>query len=270
MKRAFAVLIIFLSFAIALPAFSQPPTIGTLITEMKGVCEPEKASLRSLEIISTDGKGGKLIYKALQANKVVKGQKNMLFVITEPAENKGFAYLIAEKTADPMALHIYIPSTRRTLEISGLNIYDNFLATNFTYADLGFVTPACDAYKLLGEEKYNNENSYKVEEMLPKEKAKYSRIVTWITANTKLPLEKHYYDMAGILWKKEVFKSAAIVDGTPTVMSTIMNDVQRGGMSEIKISSVKNDAKLSDELFAPDNLSKALDAPEWKGFAKGE
>ena len=55
-------------------------------------------------------------------------------------------------------------------------------------ADLGFLRLEA-SYRLLGEEQHTGVRAYKVEEAIPQDRAYYSRIITWVAADTMHALE---------------------------------------------------------------------------------
>lgn len=89
------------------------------------------------------------------------------------------------------------------------------------------------------------------------------RVVTWIAADSFLPLERDDYDAADALWKVERFEDITVIGGVPTPLAIVMEDKQAGTSSELRVSSVRYDAQVPDGLFDPANLPKAADHPLW-------
>jgi hypothetical protein len=263
MKRIIIGVAVMLVLITALPSFSQTPDAKSLVMEMKEVLKPSRTSVRSFDLISTNAQGEQVTFSLMQANKKLSDGKRMLVVGRTPIE---VVFLFGERVNGQLPVYEYLIPIRRVKEFLDIVASsDNFYTTDFTYADLGFI-PTRGKYQLLGEEQHNGIRSYKVEESLPKEKAEtlYSRIVTWIAADTKLPLERDYYDVAGDLWKREMFKDIAIVDGMPTSMDIVMEDIPHNSRTELKVTAIRYDVKIPDELFMPKNLAKALDASTWR------
>ncbi len=262
MKRAVVGVWVMLMFTAAMPVFAQVPSAKDLMKEMKSVFRPSRPSVRDLEIVSTDAKGTKTSFKAAQVNGGTNGERHMLIVIQEPFDSKGVAFLASEQPNEPMLLHVYLPTIKKVKKIIGMSVYDSFLATDFTYADIVFV-PEQEPCRLLGDEQLEGVKTYKLEETVTQDKAVYSRIVTWIAADTKLPLRRDYFDRAGKIWKRELFKNIVVIDGMPTPMNIVMKDLQNNSTTEVKVGSVKNDGNVSDELFMPEYLSRASESPVW-------
>src|SRR5262249_59779587 len=111
-----------------------------------------------------------------------------------------------------------------------------FLGTDFTYADLGFVR-LHEKYRLLGEEQHAGVQAYKIEEQVPQERAYYSRLLTWVAADSLLPLQRDYYDVAGGLWKTEHFEQVSVIYGGATPLHITLEDVQGKSSTRLNVSA---------------------------------
>src|SRR5262249_54368709 len=151
-----------------------------------------------------------------------------------------------------------LPVVRRVREIVPVESYQSFLNTDFTYADLGF-TRRAGTDKLLGTETRDNLETYRVEEV-PRATWYYSRIVTWVAADSWLPVRREFYDPAGVLWKVEKWAQVTAIDGVAIPMSVVMEDVRQGGSTEVRVSDVLWDCKIPDDAFDPDRLGTAGNA----------
>lgn len=59
-----------------------------------------------------------------------------------------------------------------------------------------------------------------------------------------------------------MFKDFSIIDGA-TPLRVVMKDTQQGFSTELKIIKLNYSVKITDELFNPIFLSKAVDSPLW-------
>ena len=154
------------------------------------------------------------------------------------------------------------PVLRRVRELAGVDAYEHFLGTDFTYADLGFVR-LHPQYRLLGEEDHGGKQTYKSEESVPQERAYYSRVITWVSKDSMLPVQRDYYDAAGTLWKTELLEEETI-DGVPTPIRMQMKDLQAKSNTELRVRDVRYDVEVPDALFDPVKLSTAASSPVWQ------
>jgi len=241
-------------------ALAQAPGMD-VVKQMKEVFEPVRPSTRQVEIMMTSG-GETTHWVARQAMKQFPDGKRMVMVMLEPNEVKGNAYIIWEPKDKPSAVWTYLPFLRRVRELLGVDAYEHFLGTDFTYADLGFVR-FHPQYRLLGEEDHGGKQTYKIEESVPKERAYYSRVITWVSKDSMLPIQRDYYDVAGTLWKTETFEEA-VIDGVPTPIHIQMKDLQGKSSTEIRVSDVRYDVEVPDALFDPVKLSTAASSLAWQ------
>jgi len=102
--------------------------------------------------------------------------------------------------------------------------------------------------------------AYKIEEV-PKEPWYYSRIITWVTTDTLLPLQRDYYDRAGHLWKTEHFDQVTVLDGIPTPLRVRMHEVQQDTTTILQMSEVTYNVDLPDALFDPQRQRTTVVSP---------
>lgn len=244
------------------------PDAASVVRQMKEVLEPEGPSLRRIDLTvknrSAYTEGYETVEKvAALAVKNFPDGKRMLLVMLEPDDVKGMAFLLQERKDQTDVMWAYLPAIRRVREIKPIDQYEHFLDTDFTYADLGFIK-LHGHYKLLAEEEHNGVRSYKIQEKVPQDLLYYSKIITWVAADSMLPIERDYYDPAGVLMKREVFQDATLVDGVPTALRMVMKDVEQGTSTELNTREVDYDAALPDKLFDPHELPVISNHGIWK------
>ena len=244
-------------------AHAQDPVMD-IVKKMKEVFEPVRPSTRKVVITITTG-GETIHWIAREAMKSFPDGKRMVLVLLEPKEVKGNAYIIWEPKDKTSVVWTYMPVIHRVRELVGVDAYEHFLGTDFTYADLGFVR-LHPQYRLLGEEEHGGKQTYKIEESVPKVRLYYSRVITWVSKDSLLPVERDYYDVAGNLWKNETFEEITI-DGVPTPIRIQMKDLQGKSSTEIDVSDVRYNVEVPDALFDPMRLSIAANSPVWQSVA---
>jgi Outer membrane lipoprotein-sorting protein len=151
-------------------------------------------------------------------------------------------------------------------EITPMAGYEPFFGTDFTYEDLSFVRYGGEE-KLDGVETHNGKKAYKLEEALASNPY-YSKVITWVAADTGLPIERELDDLNGKLFKSERFENIKTIDSVPTILKIVMRDVQSGGSSEIDVTSVKYDTQAPAGLFDPKHLPDATKDSFWKTAAR--
>jgi outer membrane lipoprotein-sorting protein len=242
------------------PAMSQPPEGIAILRQMKEVFEPSRPSLRKV-VVSSDFKGYRNQFVVGEARKTFPVGKRRVLVLLEPESVRGNTYLFWEREKQPNFMYVYFPVIRRVREMMPVQLYGNFLGTDFTYADLGFVR-LHEHYRLLGEEEHGGIRAYKVEEKFTGEALYYSRIIIWVAADSFLPLRRDYYDAAGRLSKTELFKEVITFNNVPTPLLIRMRD-RDGAITDFKVTKVEYDVKIPDDLFDPNLLPKVINSPLW-------
>jgi outer membrane lipoprotein-sorting protein len=250
--------------AISSVAAQSSPDAKTLVKQMKDAVEPAHPSLRKV-VVSVTEAGQRIQLVGQVARKVLADGKRQVIIMTEPRDIRGTALLIAESQdlSKLPVIWLYSPVIRRVRKLAPVDVYDHFLDTDFTYADLGYVR-VHDHYTLLGETEVGGTKAYKIEEKIPQDEWYYSRVVTYIAADTKLPVQRDYYDAAGALWKTEALDHLTNIDGIPTVLHAVMKDVQAQTSTELAVSEVRYDVDVPDAVFDPLKLGLVADHPVWQ------
>ena len=246
------------------PVHAAPPDAARLMQQMKAVFEPSQPTIRRV-VITTGTAADNAEWIAAQAVKQLPDGTAMLTVILAPESLVGSAFLVRERPGQASAMWVYAPAARRVREIVPVDAYEHFLGTDFTYADLGLVR-LHEHYRFLGEADHDGQRAYKVEEVVPEERAYYSRIITWIGVDSKLPLQREYYDVAGELWKAEEFTEVTPINGVPTPLRITMQDVQVQNTTELHFAQVHAGTEVSDSLFDPEQLSQVAEASLWQEY----
>jgi len=251
-----------------LQADATSSDVMTIVKEMKEIFEPARPSVRKIKISVSGGIRPDVHWEARKATRTLPEVKQSLLVLLEPRDLRGHALLVEEREDRTGVQWVYLPFVQRVRKIVPVTAYEYFLNSDFTYADLGFVSYA-GAYELLGEEERAGEQTYKVA-FTPENPWYYSHVITWVSKETHMPIERDYYDMRGGLWKRETFDLVTIVNGIPTPFRIQMNDLQAKRRSVFAISEVRFDVKIPKELFRPEMLSKAADSPLWEELESAE
>jgi outer membrane lipoprotein-sorting protein len=257
--RSFLTLFLLL---LATPTLADPPQVTSIIQKMKDVFEPVQPSTRTVHITANGESGEQLQLVAHQARASQADGKRILLVIQDPVYSKGNALLIWEREGQPSVMWWYPPVLRRVRGLLPIEGYQRFFDTDLTYADLGYVEQQGN-YRLLGQEERADQQTYKVE-FVPNEKIYYSRIFTWISVETMLPVEREYYDVAGKRWKTMTFDQVENIDNIPTPLHMHLVDRQQNSTTDVTFSDVHYGVDLPDTLFDPERLPQTVEAQWWE------
>jgi outer membrane lipoprotein-sorting protein len=258
---AFALDSVFLLLASSTAA--TEPDVADVLRRMKAAMEPPRASLRTIDIVLTDESGARTEWLARQARRSSRDGNRILTVMLQPEALKGSAVLIEEREDGSNVQWVYLPSVRRVRKLMPVGQFQPFLGTDFTYADLGFISLDDRSTRVLGtEDRPTGGTAYKVEQ-IPRNEWHYSRIIAWIATDTLLPLQRDYYSPAGDLWKQQYFETVSVIEGVPTPLAIRMVNRAEGGSTELRIRNLDYDSEIPDDLFDPTSLPKLADHPIW-------
>ena len=260
MKKTLIIIVFLAAICFSLHGFSisfaADPDAATVLTKMKAAIEPQIASTRTLTFLIKDHGKITSTWMAREARKALPDGKRTLLVMIKPDEVKGLARLVLEREGDMNIQWIYLPALKRMTTLAPVNSYDSFQGTDFTYSDFGFINVE-GTHKILGTAEHEGAEAYKIE-TIPEDRSYYSRIVTWVSRNNYLPLERELYDVTGTLWKRQLFEDVTVINNIPTPLLVRMMDVQTKTSTAYKMSAVCYGAGLPDEIFAPKGLPNAL------------
>ena len=114
------------------------------------------------------------------------------------------------------------------------------MGTDLTYADLGLVDLSARSFRLVITEDLDGRSAHKIE-MVPADASVYSRVVTWVDAESSLPLRRDYYDVGGELWRRATYEAAAGPGAERTIKSVTVEDLQDKFSTELTYDSSRYD-----------------------------
>ncbi|WP_339936905.1 outer membrane lipoprotein-sorting protein [Undibacterium luofuense] len=198
-------------------------------------------------------------YTRLQAN----GNDNMRLVrFNAPADIKGTASLLIERSGADDDMWIYLPALGKVRRLSASNKKDAFVGTDFSYADvIGYKVDEWK-HKLLREENVDGVAHYVIES-LPEtaqitSQTGYSRRISWVRKDNFVASKGEAYDAGGQLLKKFVQSDirAAGSNGKWQAMLSEAENVQTGHKTSIRLQEFKADQNVAESLFSARELEK--------------
>jgi hypothetical protein len=198
-------------------------------------------------------------YTRLQAN----GNDNMRLVrFNAPADIKGTASLLIERSGADDDMWIYLPALGKVRRLSASNKKDAFVGTDFSYADvIGYKVDEWK-HKLLREENVDGIAHYVIES-LPEtaqitSQTGYSRRISWVRKDNFVASKGEAYDAGGQLLKKFIQSDirAAGSNGKWQAMLSEAENVQTGHKTSIRLQEFKADQNVAESLFSVRELEK--------------
>jgi len=255
-----------LGMTVASFAAPSTPTPQALLEAMQQALIPSNAQFARVHISTHSDQpgGGTKTWDALVIReRDEQGPRTALSLVTPPVLNGAGMLTAPHPTKSMLGLWLYSPGERRAIEVSPLDADRQFLTTQFNFEDLAMTKRVYRRQVLLGSEHEGQRQAWKIESQ-PDVDRYYSRILTWIAADTYLPIKREYYDRADRLWKVVTY-GERLIENIPTVVSIELRDVQSRDISEWKIEAVGYaHEKLAERVLSPAGLGVLQQHSVWQ------
>ena len=226
---------------------------------MQKVDKREKAATDSftMRMTLTNSSGKQRVREVTAYSKDYGSEEKTVMVFLLPADVKGVGYLSfsyddASKSDDRW---LYMPALKKAKRISGSSSQDYFMGTEFTYDDMG--DRKVDDYKhsLLGEEKIDSKDCWKIESV-PVKKSMYSKYISWIDKESLLNLKAEFYDEQGSILKVLTVSGIEKKEGFWTANKMEMNSLQKKRSTIIEILKHEFNKEIPDSYFRVNSLEE--------------
>ncbi len=248
----------------AAPA-AATPTADQIVANMREAVAPDETLFARARVATETRDDNIVVYETLVARRTLDDTVRTAIKFSDGSTFEDIAMLWGTRRDNgEMTEAVYLPHENRVREIVPVNPEQKFLRTDFTRADLGLVPRGEHTFDLVGVAEIGNRKTFQIEAR-PMDSAYFSRIVTWVAADTWLPVQREYYDRAGRLWKIGRYQSL-VIDGHPTITSISLDDIQTGSRSNLVIESLRYEEAGHDWLFSPEGLERISDRTPWAGL----
>jgi len=225
--------------------------------------------LAGSEMISTliikSKKGDKRVRKTASVSKLYddgKTEKRLIRFLS-PADVKGTGLLSYDYEKKDDDIWFFLPSLRKTRRIVASEKAKSFMGSEFTYADITPPSVEDFKYKLLGSEKADGVDCWKVEGV-PRTKAVkkevgYSKRIGWLGKKDYVVRKATTWDLKGKKLRELTASGIKKIDGTedryrPTKL--VSKNVQTKRSSEMVINKIKLRAENPDKYFTTRYLER--------------
>jgi outer membrane lipoprotein-sorting protein len=254
-KIIFSLILLSLVNFSTIKTYAETITSQEIVNKMNEVINPQTAQAKAkITIITSSGKERTFIYDSFTKN---RGEKNLIRYL-EPKRVKGQAMLMLNNADDIWA---YFPRTKRVRKLATHAKRQKWEGSDFSYEDMGSGDAFIDEYenKLLGEEKKENYDCYKIELKRKKDSdTGYSRLIMWIIKDNFCPVVMNYYDKKDTKFLKKVLIQYEIkdIDGIPTGMKMTMYNKTDNTQTTMELLEIKYNLELDDSIFSERNLRR--------------
>jgi len=186
-----------------------------------------------------------------------KGEKNLVRYL-EPSRVKGQAILMLNNADD---IWMFFPRTQRVRKLATHAKKQKMQGSDFSYEDMGSGDAFIEDFtsKRLKDEKMEGHDCYKLElTRKPHSDVSYSRMILWVIKENFVAIVIDYYDEDDPTYhlKRLVQSNIQVIDGIPTAMKIVMNNVNDKTQTEMELLEIKFNVPLDDKMFTERELKK--------------
>jgi outer membrane lipoprotein-sorting protein len=225
--------------------FTSAQDAAEILAAMDKVMFSSKDRSGKVTIILTDKDGSE---KVREAEMYQKGPDKKLYRYTKPESQAGIATLSLPEGVMWMAM----PAFEKPKRISLLSKSQSFTGTDFSYEDMA-TTPYSDRFT--AKIRDTGANDYVLDLMPISNKSNYSKIILRVDKTNGYPIWMKFYNVQGRMFKEATYKYEKIGKYW-NAKEVVMKDLEKDHSTTIKLTDVKFDQGLSDDLFEVENMKK--------------
>jgi len=241
MKNLILSVIITLSF---MPVRAQDDA-STILANMDKIMFSPKDKSGTIQIILIEKDGSE---KVREAAMFQKGPDKKLYRYTKPESQSGIATL--SLPGDVMWL--YMPAFQNPKKISLLSRSQAFTGTDFSYEDMA-TTPYSDRF--VATIQSTGANDYVLELIPNSDRSIYSKILLRVDKKNAYPIWMKFYNTQGRMFKEATYTYEKIGKYW-NASEVVMKDLEKNHSTKIKLTNIKFDQGLSDDIFKVENMKQ--------------
>lgn len=209
-----------------------------------------------VELVIENKRGKQRIRKVESKGKKVDGLRRFVITFLEPDDVAGTQMLSIERKGEDDLQYLYLASMKETRKIAGADKNDNFMGTDFTFADMEQRDVENAVYERLPDTEASGIPAYHIVATPNAGTSEYSKLELWVDQKDHLPLKIYYFDKKDRLLKKMISKKIEPNGGKPTITKLLMKNVQKGSRTSLNMLRLERGAAIPDAIFNPDALGK--------------
>ncbi len=249
-----------LATVLSAPAFAQDMEAQGLMVakERKAKDTGWGDSQSEMEMILKNSQGEQSLRQLRAKTLEVDGDGDKsVNIFDSPKDIKGSAFLTFAHVTGPDDQWLYLPALKRVKRISSRNKSGPFMGSEFSYEDLSSFEVEKYTYKLLGEEAFTDQESYKLESYPVDKYSGYTRLITWVDKIHYRVLKAEYYDRKNALLKTLIpSEYQQYKDKYWRAHLMVMTNHQTGKSTELKWLTYQFDTGLKDSDFNKSKLKR--------------
>lgn len=191
-----------------------------------------------------------------------RGEHRTFMEFTGPQDVTGTLFLHLSPRGDKDQQWLWTPATRRARRLADAQRDENFMGTDLSYRDLELIVriqqwnDSESTATLLPEETLDGKPCQVVELMPKNEEFSYSKYRLWFGKEDLLLNQVEVYDADGKLFKRMRMRDYRRVQNYATAHEAEVSNVPYETRTRFKISNVRYDGGVSDNIFTVGNIQK--------------
>jgi len=238
-------IILFFALIFAGIQFASAQDAQAILAAMDKVMFSSKDKSGKVTIILTEKDGSE---KVREAEMFQKGPDKKLYRYTKPESQAGIATLSLPDGVMWMAM----PAFEKPKRISMLSKSQSFTGTDFSYEDMA-TTPYCDRFT--SKITSTGADDYLLDLIPISGKSNYSKIILRVNKTNGYPIWMKFYNLQGRMFKEATYTYEKIGKYW-NAKEVVMKDLEKNHSTTIRLSDIKFDQGLSDDIFKVENLKK--------------
>lgn len=180
-----------------------------------------------------------------------------LTIFNKPRDVKGTAFLSFSHPVAADEQWLYLPALKRVKRISSRNKSGPFMGSEFAFEDLSSFEIEKYTYKYIGDEVYQDQDSFMVEQYPVDENSGYTKRIVWIDKAEYRVLKTDFYDRKNSLLKTLVNSEYQQYLGKYWRANSMnMQNHQNGKSTELKWNNYAFKTGLKESDFNKNSLKR--------------
>ena len=245
------------SLAAAQPA-GQAPDVQTIVNKANIVAyyqgEDGKASVKMI-ITNKQGQKREREFNILRKDVKDGGDQKYFVYFQKPPDVRRMTYMV-HKHADPGKdddRWLYLPALSLVKRIAASDKRTSFVGSDFLYEDVSGRSLEEDTHELI-----ETTGTLFVVRNTPKQpdSVEFRYFDVSIDRKTFVPMKMEFYDKEGKLYRTIESTKVETIQDFPTVVKSVVSNLQTGSKTEMEFSNVKYNIGLKDSLFTERYLQR--------------
>jgi outer membrane lipoprotein-sorting protein len=241
-------------------AAGQPatPDVQTIVSKANIVAyyqgDDGRASVK-MTITNKQGQTRDREFNILRKDVTDGGDQKYFVYFKRPPDVRGMTYMV-HKHADPGKdddRWLYLPALSLVKRIAASDKRTSFVGSDFLYEDVSGRSLEEDTHELI----QTTDKLYVVKNV-PKQpdSVEFSYFNVSIDRKTFVPMKMEFYDKEGKLYRTIESKKVEMIQNFPTVVQSVVQNLQTGSKTEMEFSKVKYNIGLKDSIFTERYLQR--------------